>query len=127
MVPLLVDLTQLLQTVVAEAPGDYHHRTGELPAIATSKMIDQQARLPAGRGAEHQGRDVLRLADDVANRFCRFALANDDVGLDSALVEDFTDRGTDHALDPEALLFLDRRLHGTELHEVLRFDDPQHL
>ena len=36
-------------------------------------------------------------------------------------------RGAHHALDSQALLFLDRRLHAAELHEILGLDDPQHF
>ena len=33
----------------------------------------------------------------------------------------------DHALDAQALLFLDRRLDAAELDEVLRLDDAEHF
>jgi hypothetical protein len=52
---------------------------------------------------------------------------DDDIRLDSRLVEDFPDRRADHALDPQALLFLNRRLNPAELNEVLRLDDPKNL
>src|SRR6185295_18945122 len=92
-----------------------------------SEMVDEQPRRPARRCAEYKRMDVLALPDHLAHRLHRLTLTNDDVGLDPAFVEDFADRGADHAFDPKALLFLDGRLDSAELHEVLRFDDSQYL
>ena len=47
--------------------------------------------------------------------------------LDPGFVEDLADRRADHALDAQALLFLDRRLDPAPLDEILRLDDRQHL
>ncbi len=90
-------------------------------------MRNQGARAPRRRGAEHQRGDVLPLADELAHGFDRLTLADDDRRLDPGLVEDFADRRADDALDPQALLLLDRRLDAAELHEILRLDDSQHL
>ena len=44
-----------------------------------------------------------------------------------AFVENLADRGADHALDAQPLLFLDRGLDSTELDEILRLDDSEHF
>src|SRR6185295_11532895 len=95
--------------------------------VIAAEVGHQRARIARGRRAEHQGRDLLALADIVAHGPHRLAVLDDDDRFDPALVEDFADRGADHALDAQPLLLLDRVLDSAELDEVLRLDDPQHL
>ena len=93
----------------------------------TAEIDHQGARAPGRRRAQHQRRNLRPFADIVAHGLGRFALLDDDMGFDSGLVEQFADRGADHALDAQLLFLGHRLLDATELHEILRLDDSQYL
>src|SRR5688500_825689 len=90
-------------------------------------MPDQRPGIARRRGSEHQSRDVGALADVLADRFDRFALADDDRGFDPGLVEDLADGRADDAFDAQALLFLEGFLDSAPLEEILRLDHCQHF
>src|SRR3954466_12502663 len=118
---------QVFHPLVADRAWNDHHRAGQLPRIVAAKVRHQRPRASAAGGSEHERIDFLPRPDEVSDRSHDLSLANEDIHFDARLVENFADSGTDHAFDPEALLFLDRSLHPAKLYEVLRLDDSKHL
>ena len=48
-----VALAQLFQPLVADRPGDDHHRAGQHAGIRAREIGDQRPRAPAWRGTQH--------------------------------------------------------------------------
>ena len=99
---------------------------GSLPASVPVKLATSGPGAPLA-AAPSTSAATSSAGEMVSYRPHRIALLHDNVRVDPRFVQQLADRRADHALDPQPLLFLYRRLDAPELHEVLRLDDPEHL
>jgi len=85
------------------------------------------AAISGRRCAQDERSNFRALADIVPDNSRRFAASDHDRGLQARLVHDLADSAADDSLDPQFLLFLDRRLDAAPLDEILRLDHGQYV
>ena len=92
---------------------------GRLPTPAPAKWLTSGPGPALDRGAQHQGREIVALLEQLADRLDRIALPDRDRRLDPGLLHDRAGGLDQHRFGAQPRLLLHRLLDRAPLDEFL--------